>query len=127
MDADAVDEKMALVMNLRQEWIYADEEDRGDMFEELEEELKSLPAGLSEVQERFFESLKGEVAQGRPLEAMPQAVERGRQMLPVRNQCTDIPGHVTCFKELNGLIHGGLIKAPTYTLTCRAFRLEYMK
>jgi F0F1-type ATP synthase membrane subunit b/b' len=81
-----------------------EEKYREDLSDELEEELKSLPAGLSEIQERFIESLKEEVAQG-PLEAVPQAVERG-QMLPVRNQCTDIPGHVTCFKELNGLIHG---------------------
>lgn len=128
MGANAIDEKMALVMNLEQEWRDEEDEDyREDLSDELEEELESSPAGLSEVQERFFESVKEEVAKGGPLEVVPLAVERGRQMLPVRNQCTDIPGHVTCFKELNGLIHGGIIKAPTYTLTCRVFRLIYMR
>jgi hypothetical protein len=128
MGANAIEEKMASLMNLEQEWRDEEDEDyREDLSDdELEEELKSLPAGLSEIQERFIESLKEEVAQGGPLEVVPQAVERGPQMLPVRNQCTDIPGHVTCFKELNGLIHGGIIKAPTYSLTCRAFRLVYM-
>jgi hypothetical protein len=46
----------------------------------------------------------------------------GRQKLPVRNQGTDIPGHVKCFREHNGLIHGGIIYKKNYTLTCKAYR-----
>ncbi len=45
---------------------------------------------------------------------------------PPRNQCTEIPGHVKCFEELGGLIHGAEITTPTYTLTCRAFRQLYL-
>ena len=47
---------------------------------------------------------------------------QGGRMLPVRSQGTDIPGHVDVFKELNGLIHGGIIYTPTYTLVCKAYR-----
>ena len=120
MDMNAIDAKMASLMNLRQEWI-----DKGfpaDSRNELKSELKSSPAEL-EIHKKLVESLEYEVDQG----DVPLVAERGPQMLPIRNRCTDIPGHVTCFKELNGLVHGGIIKAPTYTLTCRAFRLVWMK
>ena len=119
-DANAIDARMASLMNLRQKWI-----DKGfpaDSRNELKSELKSAPAEL-EIHKKLVEDLEYEVDQG----DVPLVAERGPQMLPVRNRCTDIPGHVTCFKEHNGLIHGGIIKAPTYTLTCRAFRLVWMK
>ena len=120
MDMNAIDARMASLMNLRQEWI-----DKGfpaDSRNELKKELKSFPAEL-EIHKKFVEDIEYAVDQGE----VPLVAERGPQMLPVRNRCTDIPGHVTCFKEHNGLIHGGIIKAPTYTLTCRAFRLGYIK
>lgn len=77
-----------------------------------------------------MEEIKNETDRGEvPLVAEREQMQVGqpvwRQMLPVRNQCTDISGHVT-FKEQNGLIHGGIVVAPNYTLTCRGFRLEWM-
>ena len=121
MDVNAIiDEKMALVMNLRQKWI--DEGFPQGLRDELKKELKSSPAEL-EIHKKLVESLKYEVDQG----DVPLVAERGPQMLPIRNRCTDIPGHVTCFKEHNGLIHGGVVHAPDYLLRCKAYSFLHIR
>lgn len=47
--------------------------------------------------------------------------------LPPRNICQDAPGHVQCFRYLDGLVHGGVITTPNFTVSCRAFRLVWMR
>ena len=114
-----IDAKLAHLMNLRQKWI--DEGFPKGLRSELIKELKSFSAEL-EIHKKLVESLEYEVVQGE----VPPVTERGPQILPVRNQCTDIPVHVTCFKEYNGLIHGGIVYTPGYALYCRAWRFEYL-
>ncbi|MEM8993807.1 MAG: hypothetical protein AAGF23_03335 [Acidobacteriota bacterium] len=46
---------------------------------------------------------------------------------PPRNRCTDVPGHVTCFTDRDGLIHGATVQTPDFTLTCRAFRRFWLQ
>ncbi len=46
---------------------------------------------------------------------------------PPRNPCMDIPGHVSCERANNGLIHGVTVTAPDFTVQCRAFRHLWIK
>lgn len=119
VDEDAVDALMTRAVNLKQEWI--DTGFPGSIAGRIKKELHALPAGLSGIHRHFLESIRYDVDQGE----VHNAELEGRSILPVRNCCTDIPGHITCFREHNGLIHGGIRHASGYTLTCRAFRLEY--
>lgn len=43
---------------------------------------------------------------------------------PPRNVCKPSEGHVTCFRDRHGLVHGGVVRAEGFSVACRAFRLE---
>ncbi len=58
----------------------------------------------------------------RPVTGLNRAGRPNSGMLPVRNRGVDIPGHVKLYNQCNGLIHGGTITTPGYTLECKAYR-----
>lgn len=100
--------------------------------EEIEYDAELLKSFPSEFLHFFVPALKSppESAQNvikQLLRYETGTAGRERQMLPVRNCCNDIPGHIECFKENNGLIHGGIVHTPSYTLVCRAFRFFVWK
>lgn len=83
----------------------------------LSELLRIFNPGLKPA----IESMQSAIRES--LQAGEAQVSGGEQLiLPVRNRCTDIPGHIECFKEHNGLIHGGIIHTSDYTLVCKAYR-----
>lgn len=57
----------------------------------------------------------------------PSAQAQDGPASPPRSSCVDIPGHVTCERAHNGLIHGVTVNAPEFTLQCRAFRQLWIK
>ena len=50
-----------------------------------------------------------------------------RPASPPRNRCIPEAGHVDCFDDHAGLIHGAVIRMPASRLTCRAFRQLWMR
>jgi len=168
-DLKKIDDKLTLLVNLKQQW--KDEGCPGQLGDRLRRELTSCPVKL-ELHRAFLENIEMEmdldlqerkIRRGEPepapveepvqtavpgdidlsrcvqgslhyeilkaLEENPELLVKSSRgfrqedrMLPVRNQGTDIPGHVDVFKELNGLIHGGIIHTPGYTLVCKAYR-----
>jgi len=115
-----IDNRLAVLMNLRHQWIA-----RGfpvKLADEMRDRINNFSQCL-DIHRKFLEGLEFELNQGK----VELVTGEERRILPPRNFCSDIPGHVTCFKEHNGLIHGGVIKMPNGTLVCRAYRLTYMR
>lgn len=57
----------------------------------------------------------------------PPILAQEAALSPPRTSCVDIPGHVTCERKHNGLIHEAVVTAPDFTLHCRAFRHLWIK
>lgn len=122
MDTKLRDKELTELMNLRQRWIEDGfSENNARALKDKIESLSSIRTGSY----NFFLSCIIEELEGKG-GRHAETLETDRYALPPRNQANDIPNYVTCFKEHDGLIHGGIIKTPTFTLTCRAFRLVYM-
>ena len=115
-----IDIELAVLMSVRHQWIV--QGFPGNLTEDMRGRIKNFPQCL-EIHRRFLESLQSELDRGK----VESVAETGRLMLPPRNRCSDIPGHVTCFKTHNGLVHGGVVTMPNGTLVCRAYRLTYMR
>lgn len=108
---------MTKLMNLRQEWIANGYSNA--VADRLREEIRTASPTL-DIHRMFIETLESQLNQG----IVPVTVERKRFAYPVRNQCSDIVGHVKCFREHNDLVHGGIIYTPEYALHCSAYRME---
>lgn len=116
---NAVDEKISVLMNLREAWI--NEGFSPGIEERIKAEITTFPKGRA-VHEKFLETLQQEIEEREKTVPYTEA-----RMLPVRNNVTDIPGYVTGYKEQNGLVHGGTVNAPGFSITVRAFRMTWMR
>ncbi len=123
------------------------QEDRGKLLEFLRTYAGHSPARAARGSgfEKFLERLFGGLAEKfrdltpdgvaqiiggystveeglRPRKAQEQQLlERQGRKLSMRHSGEDIPGHVEHFRDMNGLVHGGIITTQWYTLHCRAF------
>lgn len=120
-----IDKKLSTIMNLREKWLAGNKIDN-TVKQKIKDEIQTFPAAL-EVHEKLLKTLENE------LETVDQdprewACTVGRnRMLPVRNNVKDIPGYVKGFTDYNGLVHGGTVQAPNFSITVRAYRLTWMR